>query len=116
MPELQSHPAEASLVAGFHHAVVVRPEQPGVRVIQRLQHGFDGAVGLLTGFDGFFQCFLTQPLPADCFERLGIDIALIHKTPALHHQLLCVIESEGLRSGQQADQHADEQPKCKAVQ
>jgi hypothetical protein len=41
------------------------------------------------------QGLLAQPTPANSLKSLGVDVALVHQPPGLHHQLLGVVEGQG---------------------
>ena len=97
MTELKAYATQASGVAGLHDGVIVRSQQSCVGIIEGLQHGFDGAVGLLAGFDRLLESLLSQTLPMNPVETRGVDIALIHQSPGFHHQLLGIVESQSRR-------------------
>ena len=59
MAKLKPYSTQASRVAGFHDGVIVRSQQTCVGIVEGLKHGFDGAVGLIAGFDRLLQSFLT---------------------------------------------------------
>ena len=116
MTELQTNAAEVPLVTGLHHLVVRRSQQAGVGVIERQQHRLDGAVSLFAAFNCVFKSLLAKAFPADPIELVRVQITLVHKTPAFHHQLLRIVERQGLRAGKQNDENGTRQTKSQTSQ
>jgi hypothetical protein len=106
---LQPHTTDRAFGVGLEAGEIRRPQQPGVGIAEGGEHRLDRRVGVFAAMDRFLEGFLAQPPPIHRLKTLRIDVALVHQAPALHHQLLGIVEGPA-GGGLAQQQHQGQNP------